>query len=51
MIKNPFCNPEDTGSVSGWGTKIPHALAPQESPCATTTKGSLMPQLRPNTAK
>ena len=33
VIKNPFCNPEDTGSISGWGTKIPHALAPQlESP-------------------
>ena len=35
VVKNPPSNAEDTGSVSGWGTKIPHD-AGQLSPHATT---------------
>lgn len=23
-VKNPPCNSEDVGSISGWGTRIPH---------------------------
>ena len=26
VVKNPPSNAEDIGSISGWGTKIPHAL-------------------------
>ena len=36
VVKNPPSNAGDTGSIPGWGTKIPHA-AGQLSPCATTT--------------
>ena len=25
MVKNPPANAGDTGSIPGWGTKIPHA--------------------------
>ena len=36
MIKNPSCNAGDMGSISGRGTKIPHAHEPQlKSPYAT----------------
>ena len=35
MVKNPPAYAEDTGSIPGLGTKIPHALE-QLSPCATT---------------
>ena len=24
VVKNPPCNAVDTGSIPGWGTKIPH---------------------------
>ena len=27
MVKNPPCNAGDMGSISGLGTKIPHAVA------------------------
>ena len=26
VVKNLPCNAEDTGSIPGWGTKIPHAV-------------------------
>ena len=37
MVKHPPSSAGDVGSISGWGTKIPHA-AGQLSPCATTTE-------------
>ena len=37
MVKNLPSNAGDTGSISGWGTKIPHAVG-QLSPRATTTE-------------
>ena len=37
VVKNLPCKAEDTGSIPGWGTKIPHA-AGQLSPRATTTE-------------
>ena len=37
MVKNPPSNAGDMGSISGGGTKIPHALG-QLSPCATIRK-------------
>ena len=46
MVKNPPANAEDTGSIPGPGTKIPHAVG-QLSPCASTTEPeSLEPVLR-----
>ena len=33
VVKNLPSNAEDTGSIPGWGTKIPHATG-QLSPCA-----------------
>ena len=33
VVKNPPCNADDLGSITGWGTKIPHATE-QLSPCA-----------------
>ena len=48
VVKNLPSNTGDVGSISGWGTKIPHA-AGQLSPCATTTEptrsGAREPQL------
>ena len=48
MVKNPLSSAGDVGSISGWGTKIPHAVG-QLSPCATTTEpahsGALESQL------
>ena len=35
VLKNLSANVEDIGLISGWGTKIPHALE-QLSPHATT---------------
>ena len=35
VVKNLPCNAEDMGSISGQGTKIPHAVE-KPSPCATT---------------
>ena len=47
MVKNPPSNAEDTGSIPGWGTKVPHAMGQlslctttRESPCATKTQCS-----------
>ena len=37
MVKNPFSNAGDVGSIPGWGTKIPHALK-QLNPRTTTTE-------------
>ena len=37
VVKNPLSNAEHTGSIPGWGTKIPHAVR-QLSPRATTTE-------------
>ena len=37
VVKNPPSNAGDTGSIPGWGTKIPHA-AGQLRPRATTTE-------------
>ena len=34
VVKNPSCNAGDSGSIPGWGTKIPHA-AEQLRVCAT----------------
>ena len=39
VVKNPFANAGDTGSIPSLG-KIPHA-AEQLSPCATTTEPAL----------
>ena len=54
MVKNPLSNAGDVGSVSGWGTKIPHAVG-QLSPCAATTEpahsGALESQLEKPTPK
>ena len=53
MVKNPPGNAGDTGSIPGWGTKIPRALE-QLSPCATTRESvrheerAWVPQLRPD---
>ena len=48
VVKNPPCNAGDVGSITGWGTKIPHA-AGQLSPRTTTTEpshsGAHAPQL------
>ena len=55
VVKNPPGNAGDTGSLPGWGIKIPHAVG-QLSPCAqlerlsATTKIRVL-QLRMNTAK
>ena len=37
VVKNQPSNAGDTGSIPGWGTKIPHATG-QLSPCAATTE-------------
>ena len=37
VVRNPPYNVGDTGSILGWGTKIPHA-AGQLSPRATATE-------------
>ena len=39
MVKKLPCNAGDVGSITGQGTKIPHA-ARQLSPCATTTESA-----------
>ena len=41
VVKNPPSNAGDTGSIPGWGIKIPHATG-QLSPRAATTE--LAPQ-------
>ena len=43
MVKNMACNAGDTGSIPGWGTKIPRA--------ATTVPHDTSVQLRPDAAK
>ena len=56
MVKNPFCNARDVGSIPGWGTKIPHT-ARQLSLWATArepdghNERSCMLQLRPKAVK
>ena len=35
MVKNPPANAGNMGSITGWGTKIPHD-AEQRCPCAKT---------------
>ena len=30
VVKNPACNTRDSGSIPGWGTKIPHARQPKD---------------------
>ena len=37
MVENPSSNAGDTGSIPGWGTKIPYATG-QLSPHATTAE-------------
>ena len=37
VVKNPPCNAGDVGSISAWGTKIPHAMG-QLSRCVATTE-------------
>ena len=49
MVKNPFSNAGDAGSIPGLGTKIPHTEK-QLSPSATTGE-ACVPQQRPSTAK
>ena len=56
MFKNVPCNAGDTGSISGWGTKIPRAATTEAHehwrPRATTTvPHATSVQLRPDTAK
>ena len=40
MVTNLPCNVGDTGSIPGWGTKIPHAMehVSKLSPRVTTTE-------------
>ena len=35
VVKNLPCNAGDTGLISDWGTKIPHAMQPRNSICWT----------------
>ena len=37
MVESSLCNARDTGSISGQGTKIPHATG-QQGLCATTAE-------------
>ena len=39
MVKNPPCNAGESGSIPGWGTKIPHAEG-QLSQTATTMEAA-----------
>ena len=49
VVKNLPSNAGDSGSIPGWGTKIPHAVgAIEPMPCTT---GACLLQLRPHTAK
>ena len=56
VVKNLPYNAGDTGSIPGWGTKIPR-VAEEQSPCATTREfvhykeRSSLVQLRPEAAK
>ena len=48
MVKNPSCNTEDTSSIPGWGTKIPHGMWQLSLRTATTepmSSGARVPQL------
>lgn len=49
MVKDPFSNARDAGSIPGLGTKIPHTEK-QPSPSATTGE-TCVPQQRPSTAE
>ena len=56
VVKNLPCNSGDMGLISGWGTKIPHAMgklspgatAAEPAPC---NERSCVMQLRLGTAK
>ena len=43
VVKNLPGNTEDTGSILGWGTELPHAAGQLSRGAATT--GALTPQL------
>ena len=48
VVKNLTCKAGDRGSVSGWGTKIPHAakkLSPRATATELTCSGTSLPQL------
>ena len=47
VVKNPPSNVQDMGLISGWGTKIPHAVE-QLSPWAATTEPVCFRALRHN---
>ena len=47
MVKNLPCNARDTGSIPGWGMKIPHSVE-QLSPAATTTEPVVLQILSPH---
>ena len=46
VVKDPPANSGDTGSIPGWGTKIPHT-AEQLTPCAATTEAWKPQQEKP----
>ena len=48
VVKNLPSNAGDSGSIPGWGTKIPHAVG-QPSPRATTTEACVLWSLRATT--
>ena len=55
VLKNPPSNAGDTGSISGWGTKIPRAVGQLSLHAAATDptcSGACVPQLEksPRTA-
>ena len=41
MVKNPHCNVEDAGLISGQGTKIPHAMEKTNLRASTTEHACL----------
>ena len=54
MAKSPPSSAEDLGSISDWGTKIPHAkgqLSPWASQLLILCAATKMLQLRPDAAK
>ena len=38
LVKNRFCNAGDTGSIPGWGTKIPHAAGQLLNLCTASNE-------------
>ena len=45
VVKNPSANARDTGSIPGWGTKIPYAVEPVHSGAAKCNFEALVLQL------